>query len=162
MYIYFFFYTRDLVTGRNIIESRIRKNVKRVTRCDATEDGILLEKDTNPETSPPYDVVISCLCLEECPVNFKCYGDIMKRINTLIKPDGWLLLAGFLGGNSWKTGGHRFHHLNIDEPDLLFALTEAGFGEIEMQTMATVCVEYTNFTHEKLFCLVAKKLENVN
>lgn len=136
--------------------------MKRVTRCDVTKDGILLEKDTNPETSPPYDVVVSCLCLEVCPVDVKGYGDIMKRINTLLKPGGGLLLAGFFQGSTWIAGGHKFPHIKIDQPDLIDALTNAGFGDIEIKSMGKDNAKYTKFTYNKLFCLVAKKLNDVN
>lgn len=133
-----------------------------MTRCDVLQDDILLEKDTNPETSPPYDVIVSCLTLEVCPVDIKGYGDIMKRINTLLKPGGGLLLVGFFQGSKWKAGGHTFHHIKIDQPDLLDALTNAGFGDIEIKTMSKDGVQYKHFTCSKMFCVVAKKLNNVN
>lgn len=156
-----FTFTSDLETGRNIIESRIRKNVKRVTRCDVTEDDILLEKDTNPDTSPPYDVVVSCLCLEVCPVDIKGYGDIMKRINALIKLGGGLLLAGMFEVSYWEAGGHTFHHIVIKQPDLMDALKNAGFGNIEIKSMGKND-SIQNFPYHELFCLVAKKLKDVN
>ena len=147
-----------MATGRNIIESRIRKNVKLVTRCDALKDGILLEKGTNPETSPPYDVIVSCLCFETCPVDVEGYRDIIKRVSDLIKPGGGLLLVGFFQGSSWQAGDHTFHHIKIEEPDLLEAVENAGFGNIEIKTSSKGDSNYKKFTHSKLFCLVAKKL----
>ena len=129
-----------------------------MTRCDLLTDGILLEEDTDSETSPPFDVIISCLCLEVAPVDVKGYASILKRISRLLRSGGGLLLAGFLEGGLWKTGSCRFPQIKVTQNDVIQALLNAGFGKIEMKTMGKEGLKDIDFEYDKLYCLVAEKL----
>ena len=151
-------YGNDMATGRAIIESRIRQKVKRVTRCDVLIDGILLEKDTNPETSPPFDVVTSCLCLEVAPADVKGYAAIFKRISALLRPGGGLIICGFFQGHEWNVGDKLFHHIQHNQEDLLDALNKADFGKIQIKTLGKENLKEIFFQYDKLFCVAAEKL----
>lgn len=155
-----FFPFSDLEAGRKTIESRIRKHVKRITRCDVFTDNILLGEDTDSKTSPPFDVVMSCLCLECCPTDVKGYAGIMKRINKLLGPGGGLVLCGFLQGKKWKAGSSAitYSHISIDQKELHDAVAGAGFGKIEIKTMSKEGLKDNFFMYGGLYCLAAEKL----
>ena len=155
-----FFYCSDLSAGRHIIESRIRKSVKRVTRCDIFTDGVLLEEDTNPDISAPFDVLLSCFTLECSCIDFEHFATALKNLSPLVRSGGGFILIGFSRGCPWKAGEYTFPHLKTDENDIRNALADAGFRKIEIKVMGQEGekgdFKYKNF--DKMFCTTAEKI----
>jgi len=150
----------DMELGKKILESRIRSSIKRVTRCDMLSDNILCESTDDPWTSPPFDMIISCLTMEVVPKDFKGYCESLKNASKLLRSEGGLVMCGFLGGSNWAVGGKVFNHIQIKEDDLISALTEAGFGQFKLKTKvgSGLIRAGGDFTYEKIYCIAAEKL----
>ncbi|KFM68538.1 Nicotinamide N-methyltransferase, partial [Stegodyphus mimosarum] len=146
------------MTARKELESRIRKSVKCVVRSDLLSDTVLpLEPLIATETEPPFDLVISVLCIETAAPDYEGYIDILKRINSLLKVGGGLIICGYENGSMWQVGDKTFHHIKLTTKQLLEALGTAGFGKCDLRTCPKRESEYS-YDYETLFCVAAEKL----
>lgn len=116
----------DLSSGVKEIQSRIRKKVKSVVRCDVLK---------NPMTAidiKDVDMVMTCYCLELACPDITTYKDAVKKLGSFVKPGGHLLMLTLLGlksGVSWK--GTEFKSLSLTAEDVEHSLEEAGFVKLE-------------------------------
>ena len=147
-------YKEDLEAGKQFLENRIKQRVKQVVRCDVLKDNIFLEQ-LKPEVTPPYDLIISSLCLEAAAPDFDGFVLCLKRINKLLRPGGGLILVGFFQGKQWTVEKTDYHYIEITENDLRKALRESGFGNLDLKIHDKFNVDYE---HDKYYCLVAEKL----
>ncbi|XP_075134117.1 nicotinamide N-methyltransferase-like [Leptodactylus fuscus] len=103
-------------------EERLRKSIKQVLKCN-----ILKANPFDPVTLPQADCVLSCLCLEAACRDYDTLITAVKNITTLLKPGGYLVLAGVMGNPFFIVGEVRFSSLNVDEVLLTEAITGAGY-----------------------------------
>ncbi|GFR00492.1 uncharacterized protein TNCT_365381 [Trichonephila clavata] len=139
------------------LETRIRKSVKCVVRGDLLSDGVLDEQELTPETSSPYDLVISVLCIETAASNFEDYVAILKRINNLLRLGGGLVVCGYENGSPWKIGSNYFPHVKLPIEQISKALEQAGFKICELKMLPKIKSDY-DYEYDHIFCVAAEKL----
>lgn len=147
-------YADNLEMGHEMLKNRIRNSIKQVVRCDVLNDSILLG-EVKSTVAPPYDAIISSLCLEAAPPDYEGFILVLKRISKLLRSGGGLILVGFLHGKEWKAGETDFHYIQISKEDLTSALEKSGFGNINMKVHEKMNISYE---HEELYCLAAEKM----
>ena len=112
-------------------EETLRKAIKAVVPCDITKDPPIAKGYEGP-----YDVVLSMLCIENGCLTKQEYKAAMKRIATLLKTGGNLLLHSTVRNREEgdDTPGYYYvgekRHIQIALP-LQFVLTtlkECGFS----------------------------------
>lgn len=142
------------MAGKKLMENRIRKSVKQVIRCDVLSDKLFLE-EVRPEVAPPYDVILSSLCLEAAVPDLESFITVLRRLNKLLRTGGGLILVGFTQCETWTVKQTDYHYTSISEEELQKALKDAVFGKVDMRTHS----EKINFEyeHDKLYCLAAEK-----
>ncbi|GFS91399.1 uncharacterized protein NPIL_180671 [Nephila pilipes] len=139
------------------LESRIRKSVKRVVRGDLLSDSILSEQELTPETSPPYDLIISVLCIETAASSFEDYVAILKRLNNLLRLGGGLVVCGYENGSPWKIGDNFFPHVKLPIEQISDAFQQAGFKICDLKMRPKTKSEY-DYDYDHVFCIAAEKL----
>ncbi|PRD30787.1 UNVERIFIED_CONTAM: Nnmt [Trichonephila clavipes] len=148
----------DVNEIRTKIEHRLRNNVKAVVYCNLLSDGILRREEIPEGAGPPYDLIISMLCLEIPCSDFESFVDVLKRVNTLLKKGGGLIMGSFLEADSWYVGEKKFSKLKICLKDILLALELAGFGHHEVKSFSPVHTEYHLQEHSGYYCVATEKL----
>ena len=117
-------------------ENYDRTALSRVVHCDITkdppiEDGYQL----------PYDVVISCLCLESAKKTKEGLLQAFSRITTLVKSGGDLLLYFAEtdkkdGLRSYWIGNHSYISLPVNY-DFIHSMLEKDFCDIMVQRLTS-------------------------
>ncbi|GBM44499.1 hypothetical protein AVEN_15023-1 [Araneus ventricosus] len=148
----------NLYEVRQKLESRIRSMVKAVVHCDILSDGVLKTEDLTPESSPPYDLIISVLCLEVPCLNFESFVNVLKRLNKLLRKGGGILISSVLDIEDWEVEGKKFPHLKIDLKDILLALDTSGFGNHVVKYMSPKNPSYEELQYE-YYCIASEKLQ---
>ncbi|XP_054724275.1 nicotinamide N-methyltransferase-like [Uloborus diversus] len=141
------------------IEAQIRKSVKSVVQCDVLRDDIVpLEELTSVETKPPYDVILSCLCLQAAAPDYDAYIATLKRINKMLRPGGGLIVCDFANADEyWTAGNKKFHYLNLSLDEVSEAFRRAGFRVVKVQKF-TPDEQKHYFKFGTSFCCFAEKL----
>ncbi|GFY52479.1 hypothetical protein TNIN_308671 [Trichonephila inaurata madagascariensis] len=119
----------DVNEVRAKLESRIRSSVKAVVHCDILTNGVLSFDEIPAEAAPPYDLIISVLCLEVPCADFESFVTALKRINKLLGKGGCIIMCSFYEHSFWNVGKNIFPNLNVNLKEILFAMDLAGFGE---------------------------------
>jgi len=143
--------------SRRELEGRIRNSVKSVVRGDLLSDSVLSEDELTPETTPPFDVIVSVLCLETVAKDFDGYVAILKRLNKLLRQGGGILICGYENGSPWQIGESVFHHVKLTLKQITDAVEKSGFGNCVAKTLPKSESEYA-YDYENVFCLAADKL----
>ncbi|GFU07046.1 hypothetical protein NPIL_523411 [Nephila pilipes] len=151
-------YKGDVNELRMKIESRLRSNVKGVVHCDLLSDEILRLEELPAGAGPPYDLIISMLCLEIPCNDFETFVDVLKRVNKLLKKGGGLIMGSFLEADSWYVGKKKFSKLKICLKDILLALDIAGFGHHDVKCYSRVNTDYRLQEHSGYYCVASEKL----
>ncbi len=137
-------------------EERMRKVVKAVVPCNIFE-----EKPIEQGYEGPYDVISSCFCLEGCITTVEEYAAGIKRLSSLLKPGGRLVIytserenIGKVG--DWKVGEHVFHVLAINGDFIKTTLEQSGFSSVTVKHFkANVHVAYSD-TPGTMFVIATK------
>ena len=118
----------------DIRDETLRKAVKAIVACDITQDPPIAKGYEGP-----YDVVMSILCIENGCLTRQEYKAAVKRIATLVKREGNLLIHSTVRNREKgdDTPGYYYvgekKHIQVALP-LQFVLTtlkESGFSVIE-------------------------------
>ncbi|GIY82358.1 hypothetical protein CEXT_203511 [Caerostris extrusa] len=139
------------------MESRIRDKVKAVVRCDILSDDVLRIEELPTDARPPYDLIISILCLEVPCANFDDFVTVLKRVNTLLKKGGGLIIASVYNVAEWYVGKNAFPNLRIDLKDIIVALDKAGFGNHDVKKFSPVKLDYP-MEYAGYYCIATEKL----
>ncbi|GFT23180.1 nicotinamide N-methyltransferase [Trichonephila clavipes] len=94
----------DVNEVRAKLESRIRSSVRAVVHCDILTDGVLRFDEIPAEATPPYDLIISVLCLEVPCADFESFVKALIRINKLLRKGGGIIMCSFYEHSSWNVG----------------------------------------------------------
>ena len=127
----FFKYAVEILEGKEESdaykrEDSLRKAVKAVVPCDITKEPPIAK-----EFEGPYDVIMSFLCFENVCITTAEYKAAIKRIASLIKIGGHLLLYCTIrnkeGLGYYHVGPTKFVVLRLSVEFVLSALEESGF-----------------------------------
>ncbi len=109
-------------------EERLRSLIK-VVSCD-----IKAKRPIEKGFEGPYDVVMTFLAIECACQNEADYIEFMRKLSSLVKPDGTLVMFTKMAQKaqsiSYKICGQKFYYYTATYDMLLNALSKAGFGEI--------------------------------
>nr|XP_033774593.1 nicotinamide N-methyltransferase-like [Geotrypetes seraphini] len=91
-------------------EAKVRGTVKRILKCDVTRSNPL-----EPLLLPAADCLLSFLCLQVASKDEDSFYCVLKNISSLLKPGGYLVTGGVLGGlevgfdlaPAWDPGDYR-------------------------------------------------------
>lgn len=139
------------------LETRIRKSVKCVVRGDLLNDRVLNEHELTQETSSPYDLIISVLCIETAASSFEDYVAILKRLNNLLRSGGGLIVCGYENGSPWKIGSSFFPHIKLSIEQISNAFELAGFQICDLKMLPKIKSDY-DYKYDHVFCIAAEKL----
>eukprot|EP00058_Branchiostoma_floridae_P014607 XP_002600095.1 hypothetical protein BRAFLDRAFT_79647 [Branchiostoma floridae] len=116
------------------IATRLRAAVKAVLPCDVTQPNPLA-----PQSSQPFDVVISSLCLDSACKTREDFCACLGNMASLFNPGGGLILIGCInGGTTFEVGKEVFYNLDkIDEDFLRDSLAKAGFKNVEIELQSS-------------------------
>ncbi|XP_018428149.1 PREDICTED: nicotinamide N-methyltransferase-like [Nanorana parkeri] len=110
-------------------EEKLRGKIKRVSHCDVGKGNPLA-----PAEAPKADCVTATVCLEAACKSFESYGLALRHLANLLKPKGYLLLAGDLGANYYEVGAEKVFSLPVNEKFLREALSGNGYHIVELET----------------------------
>uniref|UniRef100_A0A8C5R9S1 Nicotinamide N-methyltransferase n=1 Tax=Leptobrachium leishanense TaxID=445787 RepID=A0A8C5R9S1_9ANUR len=103
-------------------EEDVRKRIKNILKCDFTK-----ENPTDPVILRNADCVFCLYVLEHISENLDAFHANVKKIASMLKKGGCLLLVSVLNGTHYTVAEHKYHFLNHDEADVRTALQNAGF-----------------------------------
>ncbi|KAM3924248.1 indolethylamine N-methyltransferase-like [Leptodactylus fuscus] len=117
-------YFTKLEDDRNKIkeEESLKKNIKYIMRCDMKK-----ENPTSPFVLPKADCLTTFYLLQNVSKDKETFYENLKKISSLLRVGGRLLLVGLFNAKRFTIGGDKFHFLTFDEDFLRKTLTEAGF-----------------------------------
>ncbi|XP_075462659.1 nicotinamide N-methyltransferase-like [Ascaphus truei] len=103
-------------------EDKVRRAVKQVVKWDVSKDNPL-----DPAVLPQVDCVLSLWCLNHISRDKEAYRSNLRKLTSLLKIGGHLLLFGGLNMTYYTIGQHRFFILPYDEKFIREALRDAGY-----------------------------------
>ena len=139
-------------------EELLRGRVKAVVECDITK-AQFIEKGYEG----PYDVVMCFLALENTAASLDEYRKNLKRLASLVKENGNLLICDITHptseSGSYEFMGKKFDSFNSTDEDIVSTLEKAGFSDIVIQHMPKTDKDHIiDLTSEEtLIFLSAKK-----
>ena len=119
--------------GRAVIqrEESLRESIKAVVPCDISQDPPIAEAFAGPQ----YDVVMSVLCLEGACETRHDYKAAVRKLRSLIKPGGYLLLYCSLKNTEsyghYHVGENKFMLLGVSLEFVLESLKDSGFLDVQ-------------------------------
>ena len=137
----YFKYIVQTLEGKSLQEAGdreecVRRVVKAVVGCDVTQDPPIKKGYDGP-----YEVVICCLCLATACRTKADYSNAVRRLATLVKPGGVLLLQTCESKNpdgplvSHKVGNQEFHALPLSQAFVLATLEQVGLFDIAVKQL---------------------------
>ncbi|MEE6467748.1 hypothetical protein FKM82_008047, partial [Ascaphus truei] len=103
-------------------EEQLRKAIKRILICDFTKENPL-----HPVILPKVDCLSTGTYLEVISKDLDAYRSNLKKVSSLIKVGGHLILFLFISMSYYTIGEHKFYYLKCDEEFVRKALTDTGF-----------------------------------
>jgi hypothetical protein len=97
---------------------------------------VLQKNPFYPTTREPFDAILSSLCLEAACKDIQIFNQSIKNVTSLLKSGGTLILLGVLGETYYDVGDKRFFALELQQSDIVQALKEAGFVDIDFHEQA--------------------------
>jgi hypothetical protein len=119
-------------------EETMRKAIKAIVPCDITKDPPIAKGYEGP-----YDVVMSMLCIENGCLTRQEYKAAVKRIATLVKREGNLLIHSTVRNRKegddtpgyYYIGEKRHIQIALSLQFVLMTLKESGFSVIEINKL---------------------------
>ncbi|KAM8939573.1 nicotinamide N-methyltransferase-like [Pelodytes ibericus] len=132
-------------------EEALRRKMKHVLKCDFDK-----ENPTDPITLPKADCIITAWILGCVSKDHAVFCSNLRKISSMLKPGGRLILFGDINMTFYKIGQEKFHFLTYDEEFLRASLKDARFNIERYETIdrKTTC-DITD--HDKVVRLTAVK-----
>ncbi|CAB4027425.1 nicotinamide N-methyltransferase-like [Paramuricea clavata] len=96
----------------------MRSKTQPAVPCDITKYPIV--------SGLPYDAVSTSFCIEECSSSIQDYQANIVKLCEVLKPQGYLHMAGNLNESFYVVGKHTFRVLPLEENIVLEAIKNAG------------------------------------
>ncbi|XP_053310049.1 nicotinamide N-methyltransferase-like [Spea bombifrons] len=134
-------------------EELLRGKIKSILKCDITKDN-----PTDPVELPKADCIICMWVLDVISTDKDAYISNLRKISSLLKPGGRLMLVSDINATFYIVGEHKYGVLTYDEEFLKTALKNEGYIiETYEAHDRKVCLDYIDY--EKLAFLTALKPE---
>nr|XP_060643707.1 indolethylamine N-methyltransferase-like [Anolis sagrei ordinatus] len=111
-------------------EEKLRRTINQVLPCDMN-----LANPFNPLVVPPADCVLSTYCLEVASKDLHTYRSGIRKIGSLVKSGGHLVLVMALGGTYYMVGPHKFSCIYLTPEIVKEAIKEAGFDTVHFDIL---------------------------
>ena len=132
-------------------ELNLRKSIKAVVPCDISQDPPIAEGFAGLQ----YDVVMSILCLESACKTKDEYKAAVRKLTSLVKPGGYLVLYCSL-----KTMESRYGHYHVGENKFTFLGVTLEFVLESLKDGGLLDIHYSLLPEEDL--LKAQKYSDCN
>ncbi|XP_063291729.1 indolethylamine N-methyltransferase-like [Pelobates fuscus] len=137
------------------IENDLRGRIKRITKCDFSKAN-----PTDPVVLPEADCVLSFYVTHVVSEDHEAYRCNMKKIASMLKLGGRLLLFGGYNGAFFTVGEEKYHILGCDEKFIKEALEDAGLA-IERCEVRKSKIGNEVIAYDHLCFIRAVKKENI-
>ncbi|CAN2388143.1 hypothetical protein PRIEUP_LOCUS14869 [Pristimantis euphronides] len=148
----------DLTSSREspeVLEEKLRKKVKRILYFSYSKENI-----THPHVLPKVDCVMSVWSLGPMSKDQASYTDNMKKLASLLKVGGHLVVFGGFNASYFTIGSLKHHTLIYDEKTVRMALTAAGCSIKSFQVDDSYIPDH-HIDNSHLFCALAVKEQEV-
>ncbi|XP_053311169.1 nicotinamide N-methyltransferase-like [Spea bombifrons] len=132
-------------------EALLRKKINRVVKWDITKDN-----PTDPVVLPKADCIICAWILDITSPDKNAYISNLRKISSLLKPGGRLVLFSDINVKHFMIGEHKFNILTYDEEFLKTALKNERYI-IESFEAQERKASYDVIDHEKIAFVTALK-----
>ncbi|XP_075450975.1 nicotinamide N-methyltransferase-like [Ascaphus truei] len=136
-------------------EDKARRAVKRVVKCDLTKDNPL-----EPVVLPQMDCLLCAFVLLVVSKDHQAYRTNLKKLASMLKIGGHMLLLGSYNETFYMLGEHKFFTLSCDEEFIREAVCDGGFIIENLEALPTKkSSNFSDYTHVTF--LVARKEKEV-
>ncbi|KAG8453315.1 hypothetical protein GDO86_000089 [Hymenochirus boettgeri] len=104
-------------------EEKLKKSINHVLKCDLSKESLV---DT--DLVPTADCLFTAWILDVVSEDKTSYRQNLKKISSLIKPGGHLVMIADINTSWILVSGHKFHVLSYDEVFLKNALKDEGYS----------------------------------
>ncbi|XP_053308960.1 nicotinamide N-methyltransferase-like [Spea bombifrons] len=132
-------------------EELLRGKIKRILKCDFSKDN-----PTDPIVLPKADCLICMWILDVISIDKDAYISNLRKISSLLKPGGRLVLVTDINVKHFMIGEHKYNILTFDEEFLKSAIKNEGYI-IETYETQTRKASYDVIDHEKVAFITALK-----
>uniref|UniRef100_A0A8C5R978 Uncharacterized protein n=1 Tax=Leptobrachium leishanense TaxID=445787 RepID=A0A8C5R978_9ANUR len=124
-------------------EESLRHRVKKILKCDFERDN-----PTHPVVLKKADCLLSLYVLHFVSKDLDAFCSNLRKVSSMLKLGGRLLLFGGFNANYYTVDGEAFHLLPLDEPFVRKALLETGFIVLNLEMIeSTVRNEVVYYEH---------------
>ncbi|XP_053310598.1 nicotinamide N-methyltransferase-like [Spea bombifrons] len=132
-------------------EEMLRRKMNRILKCDLTKDNL-----TDPIVLPKADCIIAAHILNVVSIDKDAYISNLRKITSLLKPGGRLILFGLSNASYYITGGHKFRILTYDEEFVKKVLNDERYTIESFETQDRKTSSHI-IDHEKIIFAIAMK-----
>uniref|UniRef100_A0A8C5WMK7 Uncharacterized protein n=1 Tax=Leptobrachium leishanense TaxID=445787 RepID=A0A8C5WMK7_9ANUR len=111
-------------------EEDVRKRIKHILKCDIANENL-----TDPVILRNADCVFCFFVLEHISKTQDAFCANLKKVSSMLKPGGCLLLVSALNGTHYTVAEHKYHILHHNEEDVRAALQNTGFTIEQWEVM---------------------------
>ena len=138
-------YNHDALSIRT---QEMRRKIRPVVSCDITKQPSV--------SGAPYDVVSTSFCIEECSSSVAEYKTNIGKLCEVLKPRGYLHMAGNLKESFYVVGKHAFRVFPLEEEIVLEAVRDAEMDVMNFEIKEMECqVDASN--RRAVFSITARK-----
>lgn len=117
-------------------EDKLRSTIKAIVACDALQEQII-----QLGYEGPYDVIMTCLCLEAACGTEEEYKSTVAKLSALLNPGGQLVIYRTEGEKTFdlhldSSLSEKFQVLDVSEEMMKTFLTEAGLKDISIEKLS--------------------------
>ena len=137
-------------------EALLCSQIKAIIACDITQDYPL---ETKQE---PFDIVSTSLCLEAACKSYDEYKTAVKKLGSLLKPGGFMIMTAVESETFYMAGGKRWFCLSLTLAQIREALELAGFVILEAERDPAPIEQINNPTvsdYKAFLFVAAQKVE---
>lgn len=137
-------------------EALLRSQIKAIIACDITQEYPLMIKQE------PFDIVSTSLCLEAACKSYDEYKTAVKKLGSLLKPGGFMIMTAVERETFYMAGGKRWFCLSLTLAQIREALELAGFVILEAERDPAPIEQINNPTvsdYKALLFVAAQKVE---
>ena len=135
-------------------QEELRSKVKAVAACDITKENIIAEGFEGP-----YDILLCFLVLDATSRDLESYAIGIKKLASLIKNGGHLLLYSTIREHSdigyYTVGDIRLYDVALKRKEIIKTLERSGFSDLNSKFMPINNILYETDNNEGFFFISA-------
>ncbi|OCT98973.1 nicotinamide N-methyltransferase [Xenopus laevis] len=133
-------------------EEQLKRRIKHILKCDLSKENLVDQRMV-----PKADCVLSAWIMETISKDETSYCRNLKKISSLLKLGGHLILIGDIQGSFFIVGGHKYHILSVGEEFLRKALQDEGYSIVLYNAVERNAEKQTT-NYKKIVCIIAQKV----